>query len=702
MNELLQVAANAWDTVWPFLLFLFGLGVVVFVHELGHFVMARWVGIRVETFALGLGPRLFGLRRKGTDYCVRLIPFGGYVKMTGQDDLGAAEDSSGDTGSFMNKTVGQRLLVVSSGVVMNLIFAVVVFVVIGLVGIEFVAPIVGDVVPDYPAAKAAITWHDVAGTGQPARSVGLRGGDRILSIDGRSIDRFARISTVALLGQPDDTYRMVFERVVDGTTRVGTAEMGLQFGDSPTGEKGSRVLKFGLASAFTLTFAEDKDLRTRGPFGPGDRIVEIAGQPAETSWQLRRIEKTLDGSRVPGEAAVAGGGLQIVLVQPRLDMWAEGYRLVFLADGSLLRVTDEEPVDGEGAESEAVRLTCTNGEQRVVTADEIVPNRLLDVLGMSPRLRVDAVSVDSPADRAGVMPGDIVLSYGRQSLPTFSQFRRVNEDYAGQAVDLVVQRRDEVVPLSVEPTVKDGQPIIGITLEPDQDHLVVADVRATSSAARAGVKAGSLLAAVNGRPAATWPDLVRALTAADDGPVTISGRLADEAFSADLGELSDDVFRPDEYSYRLFPGRLFEPLLTRVRVHNPLRAIVWGGREMLYYASVAYGSLRAMVTGTVGWQEVQGPVGMGQQAVKVARREGVLRFAYFMSFISVLLAVFNFLPLPVVDGGLAVLLIIEKVRGRPLNARITNVIQIVGVILLVGLFLIVTGRDIWRIIKDYL
>ena len=106
------------------LLVAFGIGLLIFVHELGHFLAARWIGVRVEVFSLGFGPRLFGLRRGATDYRVSLVPLGGYVAVAGQDPTDwrhAPEDS------LHQKTVGQRTLFYAGGVVMNLLFALVAF-----------------------------------------------------------------------------------------------------------------------------------------------------------------------------------------------------------------------------------------------------------------------------------------------------------------------------------------------------------------------------------------------------------------------------------------------------------------------------------------------------------------------------------------------------------------------------------------------
>src|SRR5512146_2449189 len=120
----------------PYILeFLVGLSVIVFVHELGHFLVAKWVGIKVEQFAFGFGKRLFGFQWGETDYRVNLIPLGGYVKMLGQEDFKPLEENAKpDPRSFEQKSVGARFAVISAGVIMNVILAAVLFVIIGLVG----------------------------------------------------------------------------------------------------------------------------------------------------------------------------------------------------------------------------------------------------------------------------------------------------------------------------------------------------------------------------------------------------------------------------------------------------------------------------------------------------------------------------------------------------------------------------------------
>ena len=134
------------------------LGVLVFVHELGHFLAARRIGVRVLTFSLGFGPKLLKTRRGDTEYCISAIPLGGYVKMAGET---GDEPRTGAPDEFLSKTKWQRFQVLIMGPVMNLVLAVVVLAIVLTQGTEVPvasdqAPVVGSVVTDSPAEEAGI------------------------------------------------------------------------------------------------------------------------------------------------------------------------------------------------------------------------------------------------------------------------------------------------------------------------------------------------------------------------------------------------------------------------------------------------------------------------------------------------------------------------------------------------------------------
>lgn len=155
------------------LAFLFVLGVLVFVHELGHFLMARRLGVRVLTFSLGFGPKILKARRGDTEYCVSAIPLGGYVKMAGEH---GEENRRGAPDEFMSKSKWERFLVLVMGPAMNLVLAVIVMWFVLYQGAEEPAyeiepPVVGSVAEDSPAARA-----------------GIAVGERIVSVAGRAVD----------------------------------------------------------------------------------------------------------------------------------------------------------------------------------------------------------------------------------------------------------------------------------------------------------------------------------------------------------------------------------------------------------------------------------------------------------------------------------------------------------------------------------
>ncbi|MFP4445560.1 MAG: RIP metalloprotease RseP [Desulfosudaceae bacterium] len=136
------------------------LGVLIFFHEFGHFLLARLCGVGVEKFSLGFGPRLFGFTAGRTDYRVSAIPLGGYVKMVGEDP--EEEVSAADAAvSFTHKPVWQRILIVAAGPVFNLLLAVLIF--SGLFWVQgqtYLSPVIGEVSPDMPAAAAGLTMGD--------------------------------------------------------------------------------------------------------------------------------------------------------------------------------------------------------------------------------------------------------------------------------------------------------------------------------------------------------------------------------------------------------------------------------------------------------------------------------------------------------------------------------------------------------------
>src|SRR5579863_4886808 len=188
--------------------FVLVLTVLVFVHELGHYLIARRNGVKIEVFSIGFGPELFGwFDRAGTRWKFSVIPLGGYVKMFGDSDatsglpmagLGQLSEAERQT-SFPCKRLGQRAAIVAGGPLANFVFAIVVLALLFMTyGQPFTPATVGQVMP-----------------GSAAEAGGIRPGDAIVSIDGRSIDRFEDVQQVVRLN-PNVPMTLVVRR--DGTS----------------------------------------------------------------------------------------------------------------------------------------------------------------------------------------------------------------------------------------------------------------------------------------------------------------------------------------------------------------------------------------------------------------------------------------------------------------------------------------------------
>ena len=694
MDVFLGNVAGLWTQwLWPVLQLLIGLGLLIFVHELGHFLAARWVGIKVERLALGMGPRLFGIRRGETDYCVNALPLGGYVRMLGQEDFKPLEENQKpDPRSFMAKSVGARLFVLSAGVVMNVIFAAILFIVVCLVGIKFRAPVVGNTVETLPAARAKIVWDDPP-EGWPPAGKGLEPGDRILSIDGKYAESFEIVQVSAVLAHEDETFEMRIERTRNGKKVTGTAQVGVEYRPSDFG----RQLMFGIAPAADIVFFDEpEDAKLASPFRKGDKVVKINGRQVRHNWDIAKIEKDLDGR--PATVTVLRDDKEMdFIIQPDIS---GGKR------GDMLWSEDKRYYGKEiGRDKKEVTFHLEDGTEKKFPTREVIvgSDELLDVLGMIPRLKVTGVIDGSPAGKSGLEPGDIIADYGERGPPTFRNILDINEEFADKEVRMVVLRNGESIRKWLKPKSRKNSVQIGIMQMSDLDHAVVAGVRAGSPADKAGIRSGDVIEAIvpeGEQPVKVenWVDVLIALKKADGKKIGIICRGDEKPRS--IGLLDKKLFDPADYKVSVFESTAgFNPLTVTIQKPNPLAAIAWGARKTCDQLVMTYGTLRSMITGRLSTKALSGPVGIGGIAIK-AGRHSVIRLVYFMAFLSVTLAVINFLPIPVLDGGHAVFLLIEKIRGKPVPVKIMNIVQITGLALLLGVIVAVTWQDIARILGD--
>lgn len=180
--------------------FIFTIGLLILVHELGHFLLAKLVGIRVERFSIGFPPRLIGKKIGDTDYCISAVPLGGYVKMSGMiDESMDAGAVTGEPYEFMSKPIWARFLVIFAGPLFNILLAVFIYSAIFMAtGIERpvdpTPPVVGEVFQGAPAAE-----------------IGLQEGDRITAIDGQPIDQWNDLLTL-VHNAPEEELQLTWTR----------------------------------------------------------------------------------------------------------------------------------------------------------------------------------------------------------------------------------------------------------------------------------------------------------------------------------------------------------------------------------------------------------------------------------------------------------------------------------------------------------
>lgn len=176
--------------------FIIVLGILIFIHELGHFIVAKLNGVGVLKFSLGFGPALFKKRIGETEYMVSAVPLGGYVKMLGEDTAKDDEDLTpiDPMRSFAKKSLKARSAIVVAGPIFNLLLAIVIYTVIAWAGLPTVPPVIGDVLK-----------------GSPADLSGLKKGDRIVSIQNRPVAEWDDIPMI----MKDATATVVYEIIID-------------------------------------------------------------------------------------------------------------------------------------------------------------------------------------------------------------------------------------------------------------------------------------------------------------------------------------------------------------------------------------------------------------------------------------------------------------------------------------------------------
>jgi regulator of sigma E protease len=254
----------------------FVLGILILVHEWGHFVVAKMCGVRVNVFSFGYGPRLWGWKRGDTDYRLSALPFGGYVRMAGDNP---SEERTGAPDEFLSRPRWQRFLIAIAGPCMNFLLAIVVMAILFLVGIAE---------PSFMARPM-----NVAGVleGSPAADAGIKAGDKIVEINGQKNPRWEDALFELALASPGKPISVVVDRSGQNIP------LSVSFSASRQSRDDFALLGFPYAPVVIdqVTPGSPAD---KGGLKPGDEVLTLDGDSLLNSVQLQTKIRSSNGQPV--------------------------------------------------------------------------------------------------------------------------------------------------------------------------------------------------------------------------------------------------------------------------------------------------------------------------------------------------------------------------------------------------------------------
>ncbi|WP_437223245.1 RIP metalloprotease RseP [Planctomicrobium sp. SH661] len=637
-----------------------GLGLVIFFHELGHFLVAKWCNVYVERFSIGFGQPIIARKYGETEYVLGWLPFGGYVKMLGQDDMDPAqmtdENVAENPRAYTAKTVPQRMAIISAGVIMNIITGTLFFVLVFSSGIMKVDRVAGYVQ-----------------VGMPAWEHGMRAGDAITAINGGAVNDF-----------DDVTRRTALSR---GPITVS--------GHHDNGEK------------FDLTMRPEV-------FG----IRKIIGVgPSRSLTVIGQNEGSLVGPTMPGSAASEAS---------------------FQYGDTIVAVDGEKVEDAQqlysilnDRASETVKFEVVRKEKDGKSAETIVelaPQPFIATgmkMGMG---KIEAVQENSVAAKAGLLPGDRIAKVNDLDVERDMDPFRLTEVFsanAGKEVTVTVRREgpgspetltfqiipDDRDPWSEPPVAKDSPisvPSIGVAY-----HLVptVFEVREGSPAAEAGIKPRDTvvrleLTKLTGTAKDALDDYPNSFVIGDKnwahafwmmqelgrkGPVKLTFKPA----AADKEQTVEVTPAPvPDWYLPTTRGLILSVLQTKRQAKNFPDAVGMGVRYTINSMEDIYLTLRGLFTRDISPKGLSGPIGIAKLAYSFAS-VGLVHFLLFLGIISINLAVINFLPIPVLDGGHMVFLLWEGIFRKKPSEKVVATATYFGLAFVLGLFVFVIYLDLF-------
>ncbi len=686
------------------ILAILGIGFLIFVHELGHFLAAKFVGVRVDTFAVGFQPTIFGWRARllafrygETEYVIGLVPLGGYVKMAGEEP---GEERTDSDDEFHKKSIPARLLILVAGATMNLIFGFLLFILAFSVGVKQQSTVVGN-----------------ATTQGPAWNAGIKSGDVITAVNGVGWSDYSNVATaIALAGGSEPvTLTIVRDQAtknipidplwdpVAGRFRVGiqpaiSNRIALVLEDSPADKVGIEVgdlLKgvrlsipsIDLIAVSARDITADRMLQSlsslRSSTTTGNLGLEIQRGDEALVATIQLDPPTEGTSRSIG---VIPRMRTVMAIQPgsrASEIFEIGEEIVSIgAQGQssiAIEVLDLIAI-GRVADDQNIELILTNrrGVERRVGSENL-RHWLGQEIIIGSAMRTVAQINESAQQALDIPVGAEILSINQQTIGI--------ADY----IDEPLSTGDKIAWID---TTSQPERFHGVeikAMDPIQLGLILgspARVGRTlpgSPAHLAQLVPGSTIDTINEIQIDDWQDLSAAITGSE-------------------GTISIAVTEPDQRKreVELEPRALTQPLGIAMAADQFTEelsmgdAVVQGGRQSWIWGGRIFLTLKALFAGDVHGKNLNGPVGIIDLGRKVSE-VGFGNLFFLLALISINLGIFNLLPFPILDGGHIFFLTIEGIRGRPVPDKIQHYVHLVAFLLLISLALFVTYNDLLRL-----
>jgi regulator of sigma E protease len=310
--------------------------------------------------------------------------------------------------------------------------------------------------------------------------------------------------------------------------------------------------------------------------------------------------------------------------------------------------------------------------------------------------------------------GDIIVKVGETENPTFRELREVTKEHKDNPMLITVLRpRENGSETQVTVTVfprsgRGGDPDnnnvrFGVVPVLDVRHAAVADTIDTENGPGAlEIPRGATITAVDGEEVSDFYDIMRTIRRNRGQRISLDYRIGDDGGGVGLDIPADDDYitaqidfaPPVSASFLPTPYAPFEYLKEPYKAEGAVAAIKMGFKKTSMFIAQTCVTLQRLISREVSPKTLAGPVGIVTMSYKIVASQSLTYYVYFLGLISSILAVMNLLPLPIVDGGVIVLLIVEKIKGSPLNRQVQEIISYVGLVFILAFFLWLTYNDI--------